>query len=76
MDIGDLMDKILRRFTSHEEARAETYRYWRSRSASERFQATWELSRDSYRDYYRLKGIVRDEEGSARSLTRIQRPER
>ena len=26
-----------------------------------------------YREYYRLKGIVPDEEGSARSLTRIQR---
>jgi G3E family GTPase len=76
MEVGEPMDKILRKFTSHEEARAETYRYWRSRSASERFQATWELSRDTYRDYYRQKGIVWDEEGSARSLTRIQRPER
>jgi hypothetical protein len=76
MEMGDSMDKTVRRVTNLVEQQAETYRYWRSRSASERFQATWELSRDSYRDYYRLKGIVWDEEGSARSLTRIQRPER
>ena len=42
------MEKTLRKFTSHEEARAETYRYWQSRPSSERFEATWELSRDLY----------------------------
>jgi len=70
------MDKAVRRVTDLVEQQAETYRSWASRSASERCQATWELSRDTYRDYYRHKGIVWDEEGSARSLTRIQRPER
>jgi hypothetical protein len=30
------------------------------------------MSRDAYREYYRMKGIVHGE-GSARSFTRIQR---
>ena len=68
------MDKTLRKFTSHEEMQAETYRYWQSRPSSERFEATWELSRDLYTQYYRQRGIPEYVEGSARSITRIQRP--
>jgi len=67
------MGKALRKFTSHEEQQAETYRYWRSRSSSERFEATWQLSRDLYTQYYRERGIPKYVEGSARSITRIQR---
>jgi hypothetical protein len=67
------MEKTLRKFTSHEDMRAETYRYWHGRPDSEIFEAIWEMSRDAYREYYRLKGIVPNGEGSARSLTRIQR---
>ena len=70
------MDKTLRKFTSHEEARAETYRYWRSRPSGERFEATWEISREMYTQYYRERGIPEYVEGSARSIARIQRPER
>ncbi len=69
------MDKTLRKFTSHEEMRAETYRYWRTRTPTERFEATWELSRDSYRDFYRQRGIVHGE-GSTRTLVRVERPKR
>ena len=67
------MDKSIRKVTDFGEQRAETYRYWESRSPAERFEATWELSRDLYRDFYRQKGVVSNGEGSARSLTRVQR---
>ena len=71
---GEPMDKTIRKFTSHEEMQAETYRYWQSRPSAERFEATWELSRDLYTQYYRQRGIPEYVEGSARSITRIQRP--
>jgi len=70
---GDSMEKTFRKFTNHEEMRAETYRYWHGRSDSEIFETIWEMSRDAYREWYRMKGIVPHGEGSARSLTRIQR---
>jgi len=53
--------------------RAETDRYWHGRPDSEIFEAIWEMSQEAYREYYRLRGIVHDEAGSAGSLTRIQR---
>ncbi len=68
------MEKNLRKVTDLVEQQAETYRYWQSRSSSERFEATWELSRDLYTQYYRQRGIPEYVEGSARSITRIQRP--
>jgi len=70
------MDKTIRKITDLTEQRAETYRYWRNRPAAERFEATWEMSRDAYREFYRMKGIVPHGEGSARSFTRIQRAKR
>lgn len=76
MEAGDSMDKTVRKVTDLAEQQAETYRYWRSRSSAERFEATWELSRDLYREFYRQKGIVSHGEGSARSLARVQRPAR
>ena len=38
------MGKTLRRFTSHEEERTETYRYWHARPDSEIYNAIWEMS--------------------------------
>jgi hypothetical protein len=70
------MDKTLRRFTSHEEARAETYRYWYDRPDSEVFKTIAEMSESAYAEYYKLRGIVPYVEGPARSLTRIQRAPR
>jgi hypothetical protein len=67
------MEKTFRKFTSHEEMRAETYRYWHSRPDSEIFEAISQMSRDAYREWYRMKGIELNGEGSARALTRIQR---
>jgi hypothetical protein len=62
------VDKTLRKFASHEEMRAETYRYWHGRPDSDIFEAIWEMSAEAYRWYYRLRGIVHDEAGAARSL--------
>jgi len=42
--IQEGVDKTIRSFTSFEEAKAEEYRYWQSRSAQERFDAAAELS--------------------------------
>jgi hypothetical protein len=66
------MDKTIRKVTDLAEQRAETYRYWASRSPAERFEATWQLSRNLYRQ----KGVASDGEGSKRSFVRIQRPQR
>ena len=63
------MDKTIRKVTDLAEQRAETYRYWRSRPSSERFEATYQHSVALYRQ----KGIVSNGEGSTRSFARIQR---
>jgi hypothetical protein len=63
------MDKTIHKVTDLAEQRAETYRYWRSRPSVERFEATYQHSVAVYRQ----KGIVSNGEGSARSLTRVQR---
>lgn len=65
-------DKILRKFTSHEEARAETYRYWRGRSDAEVFDAIAEFSEQIWNSWYKMHGITPNVERSDRSLTRIQ----
>jgi hypothetical protein len=70
------MERVIRRVTDPVEQDAETYRYWRSRPSGERFEATWELSRDLYTQYYRERGVPEYVEGSARSITRFQRPQR
>jgi hypothetical protein len=76
METGASMDKTIRKVTDLVEQQAETYRYWRSRPSAERFKATWEISRETYTQYYRERGIPEYVEGSARSITRIQRPQR
>ena len=38
-----------RKYTDFDEAKADQYRYWQSRPASERFEATAELSAIGYR---------------------------
>lgn len=66
------MNKILRRFTSHEEMRAETYRYWRSRPVSEMLDAIAEFSEQQWNAWYEMHGKTPHVERSDRSLTRIQ----
>jgi hypothetical protein len=46
---GIFMDKTIKKVIDLSEQRAETYRYWRSRSSSERFEATYRHSVDLYR---------------------------
>lgn len=70
------MDKVLRRFTSKEGLRAETYRYWRSRPDGEVFDAIAEMSERTWNGWYKMHGIIPHVERSDRSLTRIQRGSR
>jgi hypothetical protein len=63
------MDKTVRRVTDLDEQQAEAYRYWQSRSDSERMNATWEFTLEMYR----MKGLVQDAQGLQRSIVRIQR---
>jgi hypothetical protein len=69
----NLMDtnKTIRRFASHEEQKAEVYRYWRSRPMGERLAAVWDATAAAYA----FKGITYDPtRRSEATLTRIQRP--
>jgi hypothetical protein len=64
------MEKIIRKFSSQAEQKAEVYRYWRSRPAAERFLAVWDATATAYA----FKGIKYDPtRRSAPTLTRIQR---
>jgi len=63
-------ERTLRKFSSHEEQQAETYRYWQSRPAGERLAAVWEATLAAWS----VKGYRYDaSERSERTLTRIQR---
>lgn len=67
------MDKFIRRFSSHEEQKAEVYRYWRSRPPAERFLAVWDATATAYA----FKGIQYDPaRRSEATLTRVERPRR
>ncbi len=62
--------KTIRKFTSHAEQKAETYRYWRSRPPAERFLAVWEATAAAYA----FKGVKYDPtRRSEATLTRIER---
>ena len=64
-------DKTIRRFSSHEEQKAEVYRYWQSRTAGERLEAVWDATAAAYA----FKGIAYDPtRRSEATLTRIQLP--
>lgn len=63
-------NKTIRKFSSHEEQKAEVYRYWRSRPLGERFLAVWEATATAYA----FKGIDYDPtRRSEATLTRVQR---
>jgi hypothetical protein len=69
---GHVRDIAIRKFSSHEEQKAEDYRYWQSRTSAERFQAVWEITSIAYR----LKGVHYDaSRRSEATITRIQRPQ-
>ena len=60
------MDKTVRKVTDLVEQQAETYRYWQSRSDSERMNATWEFTLEAY-------GLAGQPLSIQKSATRIRR---
>ncbi len=63
------MDKTIRKYTSFEEAKADEYRYWQSRPAHERLEATAEITLTAYA----LKGLAPDVPRLQRTLVHLQR---
>jgi hypothetical protein len=66
------MENTIRKFASHEEAKAEEYRYWQSRPAHERIAAVSELTTLAYA----LKGIDADVQRLQGPLVRLSRTQR
>jgi hypothetical protein len=66
------MDIAIRKYTSHEEAKADEYRYWQSRPVHERMDAVSEITLAAYA----LKGMAPDVPRLQGPLVRIQRPQR
>jgi hypothetical protein len=63
-------NKTIRRFASHGEQQAETYRYWQSLPIGDRFAAVWDATATAYA----LKGVKYDAtRRSEATLTRVQR---
>ena len=68
------MDKTIRKYSgmaAFEEAKADEYRYWQSRSAQERMEAIAEITLTQYA----LKGMAPDVPRLQRTLVHLQRPE-
>jgi hypothetical protein len=63
------MKRVIRRFASHAEQEAETMRYWRERSVSEKMSAATELAEYAYR----MRGIDVHAQGPKGPVVRIQR---
>lgn len=64
------MDKIIRKYTSHKEMKADEYRYWQNRPVHERMDAVSELSTAAFE----LKGINLDVRSLQRPVVRVVRP--
>ena len=63
-------DRTIRKFASHEAQKAESLRYWQTRSPGERLVAVWEATLAAWS----VKGYRYDaSQRSERTLTRIQR---
>lgn len=63
-------DRRIRKFSSHEEQQAETYRYWQSRPAGERLAAVWDATLAAWS----VKGYHYDaSQRLERTITRVQR---
>ena len=63
------MDKTIRKYTSFDEAKADEYRYWQSRSAQERMDAVSDITQE----LYAMKGAVPDVPRLQRTLVHLQR---
>jgi hypothetical protein len=66
------MDKIIRKYTSHKEMKADEYRYWQSRPVHERMDAVSELTTAAYA----LKGRAPDVPRLQGPVVRLPRPQR
>ena len=66
------MDKTIRVYASHQEMKADEYRYWQSRPVHERMTAVAELTRAAYG----LKELPPDVRRLQRTLVCLQRPQR
>lgn len=63
-------DRTIRKFASHAEQKAESLRYWQSRSAGERLAAVWEATLTAWS----VKGFHYDPtQRPERTLIRVQR---
>jgi hypothetical protein len=62
---GERMEKIVRKYTSHKEMKADEYRYWQSRPVHERMDAVEELIETAYA----MKGWALEPD-----VPRLQRP--
>jgi hypothetical protein len=65
-------DKVIRKYTSLDEMKADEYRYWQSRPVHERTDAVSELTQA----LYATKDAVPDAPRLQRTLVRFQRRER
>jgi hypothetical protein len=66
------MEKMIRKYASFEDMKADEYRYWQSRPVHERLAAVSELSREQYS----MKGAVDDVPRLQRTLVRFERAPR
>lgn len=65
------MEKTIRIYASHQEMKADEYRYWQSRPAHERMDAVAELTLAAYQ----MKEPGFDVRRLQRTLVHLQRPE-
>ena len=66
------MDKIIRKYASHKEMKADEYRYWQRRPVHERMDAVSELTTAAYA----LKGMTPDVPRLQGPVVRLPRPQR
>jgi hypothetical protein len=66
------MDKMLRKYDSQEDMKADEYRYWQSRPVHERMDAVSELTLAMYA----MKGAAADVPRLQRTFVRVPRPPR
>jgi len=66
------MDRIIRKYASYQEMKADEYRYWQSRPVHERMEAVSELTTAAYA----LKGIALDVPRLQGPVVRLPRPKR
>jgi hypothetical protein len=67
-----MMDKSIRIYHSHDEMKADEYRYWQSRPVHERMDAVSELTTAAYA----LKGMAPDVPRLQGPVVRLPRPQR